>query len=53
MSNHHRAYYDALTTAIVFKKCLENLDFNKIKTVEDLINFSKSDNVINNQQKKD
>ncbi|AXX94669.1 3'-5' exonuclease [Arcobacter ellisii] len=53
VSNHHRAYYDALTTAIVFKKCLENLDFNKIKTVEDLINFSKSDNVINNQQKKD
>ena len=53
VSNHHRAYYDALTTAIVLNKCLENLDFNKIKTVEDLITFSKSDNVINNQQKKD
>ena len=53
VSNHHRAYYDALTTAIVFKKCLENLDLNVVRTVEELISFSKSDNIINNQQKKD
>lgn len=53
IDNHHRAYYDALTTAIVFQKSLENIDKNKIKTVEDLITFSKSDNIINNQRKED
>jgi DNA polymerase-3 subunit epsilon len=52
VEHHHRAYYDALTTAIVFEKSLANLDSNKIKTVEDLIAFSKSDNVINSNQKK-
>ena len=53
VNNHHRAYYDALTTAIIFEKNLNNIDFLKIKTVEDLINFSKSDNIINNHQKKE
>uniref|UniRef100_UPI004047A138 3'-5' exonuclease n=1 Tax=Aliarcobacter sp. TaxID=2321116 RepID=UPI004047A138 len=51
VENHHRAYYDALTTAIVFEKCLNNLDSSKINSVEDLISFSKSDNVINNIKK--
>jgi DNA polymerase-3 subunit epsilon len=52
VKNHHRAYYDALTTTIVFEKCLENLDSSKIKIVEELIAFSKSDNVINTHQKR-
>lgn len=52
VENHHRAYYDALTTAIVFEKCLNNLDYSKINTVEDLISFSKSDSVINNHTNK-
>ena len=51
VDNHHRAYFDALTTAIIFEKSLSNLDNSKIKTVEDLITFSKSDNVINNHKK--
>ena len=50
VDNHHRAYYDALTTAIVFEKSLLNIDSSKIKTVEDLISFSKSDNIINNHK---
>ena len=52
VENHHRAYYDALTTTIVFEKSLQNLDSKKIKTVEELITFSKSDNVINSTPKK-
>ncbi len=51
VDNHHRAYFDALTTAIVFEKSLSNINKSKIKTVEDLISFSKSDNVINNHKK--
>ena len=51
VDNHHRAYYDALTTAIVFEKSLLNIDNLKISTVEELISFSKSDNVINNHKK--
>ena len=50
VDNHHRAYFDALTTAIVFEKSLLNIDSSKIKTVEDLISFSKSDNIINNHK---
>lgn len=50
VENHHRAYYDALTTQIIFEKCLNNLDFNTIKTTEDLISFSKSDNLVNNKK---
>ena len=52
VENHHRAYYDALTTTIVFEKSLQNLDSKKIKTVEELITFSKSDNLINSTPKK-
>ena len=55
VENHHRAYYDALTTAIIFDKSLENIkksNNSKIKTVEALIRFSKSDNIINNNQKR-
>ncbi len=47
VDNHHRAYYDALTTTIVFEECLNNIDSTCIKSVEELINFSKSDNIIN------
>ena len=55
VDNHHRAYYDALTTAIIFDKSLENIkksNNSKIKTIEALITFSKSDNIINNNQKR-
>lgn len=47
IDNHHRAYYDALTTAIVFDKSLKKLNSGNIKTVEELITFSKSDKIIN------
>ena len=36
---------------LVIEKSLSNIDGSKIKTVEDLISFSKSDNVINNHKK--
>ncbi|RBQ26288.1 3'-5' exonuclease [Aliarcobacter lanthieri] len=49
VENHHRAYFDALTTKIIFEKCLENIDLENIKNVEDLIKFSKSDNIIKNK----
>lgn len=51
VDNHHRAYYDALTTTIVFKECLNNIDSSNIKSVEELIKFSKSDNIINKPKK--
>jgi DNA polymerase-3 subunit epsilon len=53
VDNHHRAYYDALTTAIVFEECLNNIDYSSIKSVEQLIDFSKSDNILNKPPKKD
>ena len=53
VDNHHRAYYDALTTAIVFEECLNNIDYSSIKSVEQLIDFSKFDNIINKPPKKD
>lgn len=53
VDNHHRAYYDALATAMILKNSLKNIDFSQIKTVEDLIVFSKSDNILNNIQKKE
>jgi len=43
IQNHHRAYFDALTTKIIFEKCLKNIDLENINSVEDLIKFSKSD----------
>ena len=46
VENHHRAYYDALTTKIIFENCLRNIDREKVKTTEDLIAFSKSNNII-------
>ncbi len=46
VQNHHRAYFDALTTEIIFERCLENIDFNKVKSTEDLIAFSKSNNIL-------
>ena len=55
IDNHHRAYYDALTTAIIFDKSLENIkkvNNPKIKTVEALINFTKSDHIINDNIKR-
>lgn len=52
VDNHHRAYYDALSTAYIFKESLSNIDTNKIKTVEDLISYSKSNNIINQDKKK-
>lgn len=42
VDNHHRAYYDALATKYVFEECLNKIDKEKIKTTEDLINFSKT-----------
>ena len=46
VQNHHRAYFDALSTEIIFERCLENIDFSKIKSTEDLIAFSKSNNIL-------
>lgn len=50
VDNHHRAYYDALTTTIILKECLSKLD-EEIVSVEDLISFSKSDNIIKKDEK--
>lgn len=46
VQNHHRAYFDALSTQMIFEECLKNIDNSMIKTTEDLIAFSKSDNII-------
>ena len=40
-ANHHRAMSDVLTTTALFNMSLKNLD-NSVKTVEDLIRFSKN-----------
>jgi DNA polymerase-3 subunit epsilon len=42
--NHHRAFDDAISTGIIFQKCLDDMPKN-IKNTEDLIKFSKSDNL--------
>ncbi len=39
IDNHHRAFSDAMSTAMILNHCLENLP-NEIKTSEDLIKFS-------------
>ena len=44
IDNHHRAYSDALSSTIILEKCLQGLS-KDIKTSEDLIKFSKSDNL--------
>jgi DNA polymerase-3 subunit epsilon len=41
IATHHRAYSDALSTKLIFDKCLKNLPAHVV-TVEDLIGFSKS-----------
>ncbi len=41
VDNHHRAYSDALSTTYLLEKSINCLDEN-IKTVEDLIDFSKN-----------
>lgn len=50
VDNHHRAYYDALSTAYILKESFSKLDKNKITDVERLIKFSKSDNIINQKE---
>lgn len=44
IDNHHRAYSDALSTAHILKHCLNQLP-RELKTSEELITFSKSDNI--------
>ena len=44
IGNHHRAYDDALSTSIVLQKCFDDMP-KDIVTVEDLIFYSKSDNL--------
>ncbi len=44
LDNHHRAYSDALSSTIILEKCFNGLP-KDIKTSEDLIKFSKSDNL--------
>jgi DNA polymerase III subunit epsilon len=41
IDNHHRAYSDALSTTYILEKSFKLLD-KKVKTVEELINFSKN-----------
>lgn len=45
MHQQHRALNDALSTTHIFEKCLDNLP-KEVITSEDLIIFSKSDNVL-------
>ena len=52
IDNHHRAYSDALSTTYILKNSLLNLD-ESIVTSEDLITFSKSNNIINEKPKKE
>ncbi len=47
INNHHRAYNDALSTAYILEESLKNLP-QEIKTTEELISFSKSNNMIKN-----
>lgn len=45
MHQQHRALNDALSTTHIFERCLQNLP-PEVHTVEDLIGFSKSDNIL-------
>lgn len=45
----HRALNDALSTTHILEKCLQNLP-QEVQSAEDLIVFSKSDNVLVNKQ---
>lgn len=51
IENHHRAYYDALSTAKILEICLENITNQRIKSVENLISFSKNNKIL--KQKED
>lgn len=51
IENHHRAYSDALSTAYILQQSFKNLS-NDITTVEELITYSKSDNVIKYEEGK-
>jgi len=44
IGTHHRAYDDAKSTSIVLQKCFDDMP-RDIKTAEDLIEYSKSDNL--------
>jgi len=44
IGSHHRAYDDAQSTSIILQKCFDDMP-KDIKTTEDLIKFSKSDNL--------
>ncbi|RXK01251.1 DNA polymerase III subunit epsilon [Arcobacter sp. CECT 8986] len=46
IDNLHRAYSDALSTTHLLQKSINNLP-DTVQTTEDLINFSKSNNIIN------
>ena len=50
IDNQHRAFSDALSTSYILKESLSKLP-NSVVTSEDLITFSKSDNIINNIKK--
>ncbi|WP_298753280.1 3'-5' exonuclease [uncultured Arcobacter sp.] len=50
IDTQHRAYSDALSTSYILKESISKLS-EKIITAEDLIAFSKSDNIINNKHK--
>lgn len=54
IENQHRAYSDALSTSYILKESLSKIP-SSVKYVEDLITFSKSDNIVNNkkQEKKE
>ncbi len=41
IANHHRAYSDALSTTYILEESIKSLN-NEVKTVEDLIDFSKN-----------
>ena len=46
IDNQHRAYSDALSTTYILKESISKLN-DKVITSEDLITYSKSDNIIN------
>lgn len=49
IDNQHRAYSDALSTTYILKESLSKLS-SEVITTEDLIDFAKSDNIINNKK---
>jgi len=51
IDNHHRAYSDALSSTIVLERCLKDLP-DYIKTSDQLIDFSLSDNIKNKNKNK-